>query len=145
MNPPPTVLEDLDNLPLQCISEDNVTGKLTDERFIKLSREYELEQDNLKAMSEVLRKDLKQQEQNKTNVKSFIAAAKKYTDLAELDATVLREFIDKIKVSKTCGMKGRRATDAQREIEIVYNFIGAFDFNRATTQAQSSQNKGKSA
>lgn len=133
------------DLIIKHLYEDNVTGKLSDERFMKLSRDYELEQDNLKQVSEVLRKDLKQQEQNKTNVKSFIAAAKKYTDLAELDATVLREFIDKIKVSKTSGMKGRRATDKVREIEIVYNFIGAFDFNRATTQAQSSQNKGKSA
>lgn len=68
---------------------DSVTRKLSDERFITLSREYELEQDNLKAMSEVLRKDVKQQEQKKTDVKSFIAAVKKYTDSTELNSTVL--------------------------------------------------------
>ena len=31
----------------------------------------------------------------KTNVKRFIAAVKEYTDLQELDAAVLRAFIDK--------------------------------------------------
>ena len=79
--------------------EDNVIGKLSDERFIKMSHDYELEQSNLKSMAEVLRKDLKQQEQQKTNVKEFIAAVKKYTDLQELDAAVLRAFIDRIEVS----------------------------------------------
>jgi len=53
-----------------------MTGKLSDERFVKLSREYELEQDNQKSMADVLRKDLKQQEQKKHTVKSFIAAVR---------------------------------------------------------------------
>lgn len=67
------------------IYEDNITGKLTDERFIKLSRDYELEQDNLRATSKILREEVKQQEKSKSNVKSFIATAKKYTNLTELD------------------------------------------------------------
>jgi hypothetical protein len=54
-----------------------------------------------------------------------------------LDATVLREFIDKIciypkdKVSKT------------RKIEIVYNFIGAFDFNKAATPFEQIENSNR--
>ena len=129
------------DLIIKHLYEDSTTGKLLDERFVKLSREYKLEQDNLKSMADVLRKDLKQQEQKKHNVKSFIAAAKKYTDLTELDATVLREFIDKIYVSKTTSRKGRRKTDEQREIEIVYNFIGAFDFPKAMEQSQNQLHK----
>jgi len=75
------------------LPEDNVTGKLTDERFVKLSRDYEREQDEQKS--------------------------------------VLREFIDRIYVS--AAVKHSRT----REIEIVYNFIGAFDFKAATEQANS--------
>ncbi len=45
---------------------------------------------------------------------------KKYTDLQELDAAVLRAFIDRIEVSHV-DKKSRT-----REITIVYNFIGAF-------------------
>lgn len=118
------------------IYEDNISGKLTDERFIKLSRDYELEQDNLKATSKILREEVKQQEKSKSNVKNFVTTAKKYTGLTELDATILREFIDKILVSKTSGKRGRGAGDKVQEIEIVYNFIGAFDFGKAIEQAQ---------
>ena len=115
--------------------EDNVIGKLSDERFIKMSHDYELEQSNLKSMAEVLRKDLKQQERQKTNVKEFIAAVKKYTDLQELDAAVLRAFIDRIEVSHV-DKKSRT-----REITIVYNFIGAFDFTRAIENARNTSKK----
>ncbi|MFR8874725.1 MAG: DUF4368 domain-containing protein [Oscillospiraceae bacterium] len=44
-------------------------------------------------MADVLRKELKQQEQQKTNVKAFIAVVKKYTDMRELDATLLRSSL----------------------------------------------------
>ena len=115
--------------------EDNVTGKLTDERFIKLSRDYEREQSNLKSMAEVLRKELKHQEQQKTNAKAFVSAVRKYTDLQELDATVLREFIERIEVSHA------ERWAKTREITIVYNFIGAFDFNRAIEEAQNTTQK----
>ena len=110
-------------------------GKLSDERFIKMSHDYELEQSNLKSMAEVLRKDLKQQEQQKTNVRAFIAAVKKYTDLQELDAAVLRALIDRIEVSHV-DKKSRT-----REITIVYNFIGAFDFTRAIENARNTSKK----
>jgi hypothetical protein len=46
-----------------------------------------------------LQRDLKARERGRTNVKSFIAATKKYIDLKEPDATVLREFIEKMSVS----------------------------------------------
>lgn len=115
--------------------EDNVMGKLSDERFVKMSHDYELEQSNLKAMADVLRKELKQQEQQKTNVKAFIAVVKKYTDMRELDATLLREFIDRIEVSQV-----DRATKRQ-SITIVYNFIGVFDFSRAIEEARNTTKK----
>ena len=129
------------------LSEDNVTGKLTDERFIKLSREYEFEQNALIANAEVMRQDLKQQEQKKGDIKNFIAVTKKFTDLQELDATVLRECIDKIVISATNGKKGRTKAEADegRKIHIVYNFIGIFDFEAAIKQAETNQSQQKTA
>ena len=129
-----TRIAELDRI-ISRLYEDNVIGKLSDERFIKMSHDYELEQSNLKSMADVLRKDLKQQEQQKTNVKAFIAAVKKYTDLQELDAAVLRAFIDRIEVSHV-DKKSRT-----REITIVYNFIGAFDFTRAIENARNISKK----
>jgi hypothetical protein len=52
---------------------------------------------------------------------------KKYTDLKELDSTVVREFIDRIEVSATEKWKKKQP----RRVNIVYNFIGAFDFGGA--------------
>ena len=129
-----TRIAELDNL-FKHLYEDNVTGKLSDERFIKMSHDYELEQSNLKAMAEVLREEIKQQEKQKTNVKAFISAVKKYTDMQELDASILREFIDRIEVSHT------DKKSKTREITIVYNFIGAFDFERAKEKAQNTTQK----
>ena len=115
--------------------EDNVMGKLSDERFIKMSHDYELEQSSLKSLAEGLRKELKQQEQQKTNDKAFVAAVKKYTAMQKLDAVVLREFIDRIEVSQADKKSGTR------EITIVYNFIGAFDFSRAIEEAHNTTQK----
>lgn len=50
--------------------------------------------------------------------------------MQELDASILREFIDRIKGSHT------DKESKTREITIVYNFIGTFDFERTKTQAQ---------
>ena len=66
--------------------EDNISGKLSDERFIKLSRDYELEQTNLTNLVEHLRQEVKEQEKQKVNVRQFIAAVRKYTDMQQLDA-----------------------------------------------------------
>ena len=127
-------IAELDNL-FKHLYEDNVTGKLSDERFIKMSHDYELEQGNLKAMAEVLREEIKKQEKQKTNVKAFISVVKKYTDMQDLDASILREFIDRIEVSHT------DKKSKTREITIVYNFIGAFDFERAKEKTQNTTQK----
>ena len=127
-------ISELDTI-ISHLYEDNVTGKLTDERFIKLSHDYEHEQRNLKNMAEVLRQDLKQQDKQQTDVKAFVSVVKKYTDMKELDATILREFIDHIEVSHA----DRKSKT--REITIVYNFIGAFDFSRAIEEAHHSNQK----
>jgi len=55
-----------------------------------------------------MRQELKQQEQKKGSVKSFIATTKKYTDLQELDATVLREFADRIEISDNENGRGQK-------------------------------------
>ena len=123
------------------IYEDNISGKLSDDRFIKLSRDYEQEQEQLKAVVETLGREVKQQEQKKTNVRKFISVVKKYTDMTQLDATILREFVEQIRVSDTYTTNEQQKRVKIREIEIVYNFIGAFDFEGAREQSQTAQDK----
>lgn len=123
--------------------EDNISGKLSDERFIKLSRDYELEQTNLTNLVEHLRQEVKEQEKQKVNVRQFIAAVRKYTDMQQLDASVLREFVDKIYISEVYTPDENEPRIKVREIEIVYNFIGAFDFEEAREQSQAAQKEKK--
>ena len=119
--------------------EDNITGKLSDDRFIKLSHDYEQEQQQLKDVVERLRQDVKQQERQKMNVSSFISAVKKYTDMQTLDAAVLREFVEKIYISDVYTPDENEPRVKVRDIQIVYNFIGAFDFEEAREQSQAAQ------
>ncbi len=90
---------------------------------------------------ETLGREVKQQEQKKTNVRKFISMGKKYTDITQLDATILCEFVEQIRVSETYTTDERQKRVKIREIEIVYNFIGAFDFVGAREQSQTAQDE----
>ena len=120
-------IAELDDI-IKHLYEDTLSGKLTDARFVKLSSDYEREQDELKVLAGTLRKELAVREKKRTDAKNFVAVTKKYTDLQELDATVLREFIERIYVYEK-----DKQTNTQ-ELQIVYNFIGAFDFMQAAEQ-----------
>lgn len=112
----------LDGL-FQHIYEDNVGGKLSDERFVKLSQGYEAEQKDLQSEIEALRMELSQEEQQSVNVKSFLSTVKKYTEIPELTSEIVHEFIDRIIVHEADKSSGKRI----QEIEIIYNHIGVFD------------------
>lgn len=112
----------LDGL-FQRIYEDNVSGKLSDERFVKLSQGYEAEQKDLQSEIEALRMELSQEKQQSVNVKSFLSTVKKYTEIPELTSEIVHEFIDRIIVHEADKSSGKRI----QKIEIIYNHIGVFD------------------
>ena len=112
----------------QRIYEDNIIGKLSDERFMKMSKRYEDEQHTLQTEADEIQSELQQEEKKSVDVKRFLAIVKKYTDLTELTPEILREFIDKIIVHAPDKSSGRRL----QEIEIIYNHIGEFDRSKVT-------------
>ena len=112
----------------QRIYEDNIIGKLSDERFMKMSKGYEDEQHTLQTEADEIQSELQQEEKKSVDVKRFLAIVKKYTDLTELTPEILREFIDKIIVHAPDKSSGRRL----QEIEIIYNHIGEFDRSKVT-------------
>lgn len=112
----------------QRIYEDNITGKLSDERFMKMSKGYEDEQHTLQAEADKIQNELQQEEKKSVDVKRFLAIVKKYTDLTELTPEILREFVDRIIVHAPDKSSGRRL----QEIEIIYNHIGEFDHSKVT-------------
>ena len=74
----------------QRIYEDNIIGKLSDERFMKMSKGYEDEQHTLQTEANEIQSELQQEEKKSVDVKRFLAIVKKYTDLTELTPEILR-------------------------------------------------------
>ena len=110
---------------IQRLYEDNVTGKLTDERFAKLSATYEQEQAELKQSVESMSAIVEAAEEQTVNIKSFLKIVKKYTEPTELTPDILHEFVDKIVVHEADKSSGHRV----QRIDVHYNFIGEIDFS----------------
>ena len=68
-------ISDLDVL-FQRIYEDNISGKLSDERFSKLSKSYEDEQRTLTEKAKALHAELDKEQAQAVNVAQFIALVK---------------------------------------------------------------------
>lgn len=114
--------EEIDQI-IQRLYEDNLVGKLSDERFIKMSQNYELEQSNLKHSISTVKQQLSMQENQSMDVSRFMQRIHKYTQITELSVEIVYELIDKIIIHKPEGTKRNRIL----KIEINYNFIGNLD------------------
>ncbi|MDE6606958.1 MAG: DUF4368 domain-containing protein, partial [Lachnospiraceae bacterium] len=104
----------------QRIYEDNVSGKLSDERFSIMSANYETEQKMLKDSLIQLKADVEMQDDKTANVSAFIDKVKRYTEIKELTPAIVNEFIDYIMVSK------KQVTDGKTvySIDIYYSGVG---------------------
>ena len=117
-----TRIHKLDTI-IQRLYEDNVEGKISDERFAKMSESYETEQKALERRIVELRGSIAAQQANRVNVDSFIALVRKHTDIRELNAEIIREFVERIEVfraERVCGKKVQK-------LRIVWNCIGSFN------------------
>lgn len=105
---------------IQKLYEDNLLGKISDERFVKLSQSYEEEQKQLQTSISDLTEKLTKQQEYSLNISKFMARILKYTELPELTVEIVNELIDKIVIHKPTGTKRNRII----QIDIYYNFIG---------------------
>ena len=105
---------------IQKLYEDNLLGKISDERFVKLSQSYEEEQRQLQTSISDLTEKLTKQQEDSLNISKFMARISKYTELPELTVEIVNELIDKIVIHKPTGTKRNRII----QVDIYYNFIG---------------------
>ena len=106
---------------IQNLYEDKVSGTLSEERFIKLSKNYESEQAELTDKVKFLKEELMAVQKETADINKFMRLIKRYTEITELNAEIVRTFIDKIYVHK-----GEKAQGGHRQtIEIIYNCVGA--------------------
>ena len=113
--------------------EDTISGKLSDERFQKLSADYEKEQHQLQEVAAVLRGEIEAEEQKSANVERFLSVVERYTEIPELTPCILHEFVEKIVVHAASDPKGKNRT---QEIDIYYKGIGALEVSKVTSSRQ---------
>lgn len=108
--------------------EDNITGKLTDERFKKLSADYEAEQAALQTQANSLREEIQEDESKCANVERFLSIVRKYTEIPELTPHILHEFVEKIVVHAATDPHSK--TNRKQEVDIYYKGIGILEMSR---------------
>ncbi|MFH6636836.1 DUF4368 domain-containing protein [Streptococcus suis] len=113
---------------IQQLYEDNLLGKISDERFVKLSQTYEEEQKQLQTSISDLTEKLAKQQEDSLNISKFMTRISKYTQVSELTVEMINELIDKIVIHKPTGTKRNRII----QIDIYYNFIGKLNKEKAS-------------
>ena len=103
-------MEELDRL-FKRLYEDNISGKINDSRFEKLSADYENEQAELTEKMQLLEQEIAQQEEEADSIEQFILRAKKYPNLQELTPTVLHDLVNRVYVSAPDKSSGQRVQD----------------------------------
>lgn len=109
------------DLIIKKIYEDNATGRLTNERFDKMYTDYEAEQEALNRRIKALAMQIDAEQEQRMNTASFLELVKKYTDISEITAEIVRVFISKIVCHQANGKGGK---NHHQEIDIYWNFIG---------------------
>ena len=104
------------------VYEDNVIGKLSDERFQQMSSDYEQEQAELKVQTATITAELEAFEQDNLNVDRFMELVHRYTKFDELTTPMLHEFVDKVIVHEADRSTGERV----QQVDIHLNFVGHF-------------------
>ena len=93
---------------IQRLYEDNVKGKLSDERYATLSESLENEQKELKARLPEIETDLNRQVDQEEGLQRFVSKAKQITNLKDLTPELVHEFIEKIVVHAPKYLDGNR-------------------------------------
>lgn len=103
--------------------EDNLSGKISDERFHKMSVSYDNEQTEIRERLKCVRDLLDGLSGKAITADKFISAVRKYTRVKKLTPSMLSELIERIEVytsEKTEGIK-------KQKVVIYYNCIGLIE------------------
>ena len=111
--------DELDGL-FERIYEDNVSGKLSDDRFAKMSRRYEEEQKELSEKIKKLRSEIEKQSSRAASTDMFVSIVRKYTRARKLTPQMLNELVEKIEVYNAERIDGEWV----QRLRIHYNCVG---------------------
>jgi DNA invertase Pin-like site-specific DNA recombinase len=113
--------------------EDNVNGKLPDERYYKMAKRYEDEQAELDEGIKRLKTELENCDDKEMTTDTFLATVRKYTRVRKLTPRMLNELIEKIEVHQAQKVDG----EYEQELTIHYNCVGTIEIPSAAPQSGS--------
>ena len=118
--------KELDSL-FERLYEDNVAGKITDERFARMSSKYEAEQKELRDKIKALQDAVERTKSKAVTADMFISAVRKYTRARKLTPRMLNELIEKIEVHQAEKVDGVW----QQKLTIHYHCVGVVSIPQA--------------
>lgn len=113
---------ELDNL-FNRMYEDNINGKIDDNRFATMSTQYTDEQSEIAEKVQTLTSELSKQEIKASTANAFLSIVRKYTRAKKLNERMLNELIERIEVFKAEKIDGV----TYQRLRIHYQCIGAIE------------------
>ena len=112
-------IADLDRL-FSRIYEDNVIGKLSDDRYSRMAAEYEAEQKELLEKVKEEEKQVSEMEQKSVDMRLLLQGLREFTDMKELTPTVVNKLIRRIEVHNP----EKKHTQKSVKVDIYFTAVG---------------------
>lgn len=103
--------------------EDNISGKLSDERFARMSAAYEAEQRDLEQAVSDCEAKLREAEQATVDLQSLLRGLREFTEVRELTPAIVNTLIQRIEVHNSEKRDGRNRV----KVDIYFTAAGLID------------------
>jgi hypothetical protein len=104
------------------VYEDNISGRIPDDLFNDLVRDYQSEKSALQESIKSLEEKIHNIEENRVDVTHFSELLREYADITELNRATLLALVDKVSIEEPPDSYGK---DRPRQtVHIYYKFVG---------------------
>ena len=115
-------ISDLDKL-FSRIYEDNILGRLSDERYSRMASEYETEQKQLISEVEANEKVLMELQKQTVDMKMLYQGLMEFTEMKQLTPTVVNKLIERIEIHNN----EKKHSHNNVKVDIYFTAVGLFD------------------
>mgnify|MGYP000145093364 CR=1 FL=1 len=100
--------------------EANISGKITDERFVKMTASYEKEQKDLLTSVEKWKAELDSAQQQEVDLRQLLRALREFTEVKQLTPELVNMLIQRIEVHSKEKVNGRNRV----KVDIYFTAVG---------------------
>lgn len=108
--------------------EANISGKITDERFVKMTASYEKEQKDLLTSVEKWKAELDSAQQQEVDLRQLLRALREFTEVKQLTPELVNMLIQRIEVHSKEKVNGRNRV----KVDIYFTAVGMINIPTET-------------